>query len=241
MSPAPERARAWMTEGTEVFDRSLAAVGDEALQAPTALQGWTGRHLLAHVAANADALRNLVRWASTGQETPMYSSSAQRDADIEQGAGRPPAELREWYAESAAALQEDLAALTPEQWQHEVRTAQGRTVPATEVPWMRAREVMVHAVDLGAGTAFTDLPEGFLADLVDDVVAKRSATPDHPALSLRSGERRWQIGGQPGQGGPEVSGPLAGVAAYLTGRADERRADLTTQDGAPVPDLPRWL
>jgi maleylpyruvate isomerase len=219
MAPAPERSRAWMDQGTVILDRALAAADDATLLGPTRLEGWTGRHLLAHLAANADALRNLAAWARTGAETPMYSSMDQRNEDIEAGSTRPVSELREWYAASTAALAADLDALTEEQWQHPVRTAQGRTVAATEVPWMRAREVMVHAVDLGTGTEFADLPEGFLLDLVDDIGAKRANTP--------------------GDHAPEVSGPPAAVAAYLAGRSDG--AGLTTADGSPVPTLPRWL
>jgi maleylpyruvate isomerase len=54
-----------------------------------------------------------------------------------------------------------------------VRTAQGRTVPATETPWMRAREVCVHAVDLDAGLTFADLPDDFNRALREDIRAKR--------------------------------------------------------------------
>lgn len=219
MAPAPERSCAWMDQGTAILDRALSAADDTTLLGPTRLDGWTGRHLLAHLAANADALRNLVAWARTGVETPMYTSMDQRNADIETGALRPVGELRAWYAASAAALAADLDALTDEQWQHPVRTAQGRAVPATEVPWMRAREVMVHAVDLGTGTKFTDLPEGFVLDLIDDIRAKRAATP--------------------GDHAPEVTGPPAEVAAYLAGRSDG--TGLTAADGSPVPTLPRWL
>ena len=68
-----------------------------------------------------------------------------------------------------------MASLTDEQWEAEVVTAQGRTVPASETPWMRAREVMVHAVDLGTGIGFDDLPDGFLVALCDDIVGKRAA------------------------------------------------------------------
>lgn len=219
MAPSLERSRAWMDQGTVILDRALAAADDDTLLGPTRLEGWTGRHLLAHLAANADALRNLVTWARTGVETPMYSSSDQRNADIEVGSTRPVGELRQWYAASAADLFADLDALTEEQWQHPVRTAQGRTVAATEIPWMRAREVMVHAVDLGTGTEFADLPEEFLLDLVDDIRTKRAGTP--------------------GDQVPEVSGPPAQVAAYLAGRGDG--AGLTTPDGSAVPTLPRWL
>lgn len=245
MAPPLSRSLAWADQGTELFDRALASLSDEALAGPTRLEGWTGRHLLAHVAANAEALSNLVAWARTGVETPMYSSPEQRDADIEAGSARPAAELREWYAVSARTLRADLDALADGQWEHPVRTAQGRTVPATEVPWMRAREVMVHAVDLGTGLTFADLPEGFLHDLVDDIVTKRTAAAaagEHPALWLHdeSGERTWRIGEPDGSpGAPEVRGTAAQLAAYLAGRAQPTPP--TTVDGAPAPTLPRWL
>lgn len=237
MAPPLSRSLAWADQGTEIFDRALASLSDEQLSGPTLLEGWTGRHLLAHVAANAEALGNLVAWARTGQETPMYSSPEQRNADIETGSARPAGELREWYAASARTLRADLDALTDEQWEHPVRTAQGRTVAATEVPWMRAREVMVHAVDLGTGVSFADLPEGFLHDLVDDIVAKRTAAAaagEHPALWLHdeAGERTWRIG-EPDDppASPEARGTAADLAAYLTGRGEVGSA----------PALPRWL
>lgn len=240
MAPPLDRSRAWMDEGTVIFDRALAAADDELLTGPTELAGWTGRHLLAHVAANADALRNLATWARTGRETPMYASPGQRDADIEAGSTRSVDDLRDWYAGSAAALRADVDALSREQWQHQVRTAQGRTVPAAEVPWLRAREVMVHAVDLGSGTTFADLPEGFLRDLLDDITVKRSGTADHPPLLLREadGPGAWSVA-HPSPDAPQVSGPLAELAAYLSGRSDG--STLATTDGTPSPALPRWL
>jgi maleylpyruvate isomerase len=127
-----------VAQGTAIFFGALATLPDDLLERPTALDGWSGRHLLAHVAANADALVNLAHWARTGEERPMYSSPAQRDADIEAGARRPAAELRAWAAQAAETLDARLAELDEQQWNHEVRTAQGRTVSAEEVPWMRA-------------------------------------------------------------------------------------------------------
>ena len=44
---------------------------------------------------------------------------------------------------------------------------------AAETPWMRSREVMVHAVDLATGLTFADLPEDFLAALRADITVKR--------------------------------------------------------------------
>ena len=228
----------WSREGTALFLAALARLADGELARPTSLEGWTGRHLTAHVAANADALRNLVHWARTGEETPMYSSTEQRGADIDAGAQRPAGELRDWARTSASALEEDFGSLDAGHWGREVRTAHGRTVPATEVPWMRAREVMVHAVDLRAGVRFADLPADFLAALVDDIVAKRSGEATGPALTLKSPDTgtTWSV---TGTGAPtEVTGSLADLTAYLSGRSPH---DVRDADGTPAPDLPRWL
>lgn len=227
---------AWMQEGTALFVTALESLDDAALRAPGTLPGWTAAHVVAHVAANADALVNLAHWARTGEETPMYSSPAQRDADIEAGARRAAHELREWVASSAHRLADALDALTAEQWARQVRTAQGRTVPATEIPWMRSREVMVHAVDLGGTVTPADLPVGFDAALLDDITAKRSSS-DGPALVLvpTDHEDRWVV---TGAGHPTiVRGPLAQLTAYLSGRP---ATDLQADHGH-VPTLPRWL
>ncbi|MGR6916773.1 maleylpyruvate isomerase family mycothiol-dependent enzyme [[Actinomadura] parvosata] len=225
----------WMAEGTGTFFDALARLPDDRLDRPTALTGWTGRHLLAHVAANADALLNLAHWASTGEERPMYTSFEQRDADIRTGAVRSPAELRSWAATSAGLLEKRLSGLDERQWARPVRTAQGRTVPATEIPWLRAREVMVHAVDLGAGVGFADLPPDFLAALVGDIAAKRSGAADGPALLLKATDHdgTWHVSGT-GDDPVTVTGTLAELAAYLSGRA-------TGPGGRPAPALPRWL
>lgn len=237
MAPAPDLTRAWLEEGTGLFLKALESLDDDALGAPGALPGWTGKHVLAHVAANADALGNLARWARTGEETPMYSSPEQRDADIEAGSRQPAIQLRHWVAASAARLSDSLDALTPGQRTHRVRTAQGRTVPATEIPWMRSREVMVHAVDLGGVVTFADLPTAFDAALLDDIAAKRSSGAAGHGLELAptDDERTWVVAGA---GDPTtVRGPLAELTAYLSGRpATGLRAD-----GGTVPTLPRWL
>jgi maleylpyruvate isomerase len=229
----PEQTLAWMHDGTRRLLADVAGLPDEALEAPTALPGWSRRYLLSHVAANADALRNLVHWARTGEERRMYASNEQRDADIAAGAARPADELRAWVSSSARALAADLDALTDDAWDAKVITAQGLTRSASEIPWMRDREVYIHAVDLAAGTTFTDLPDGFLTALVDDVTARRSAKGGGPALALAATDSgdSWEVAGR---GAPvPVSAPLAHLAAYLTGRP---------APGLPAaPVLPAWL
>jgi len=223
----------WSAQGSALFLGTLDTISDADLDAPTALPGWTRRHLVAHVASNAEAVGRLVGWARTGRETPMYTSPQQRAADIETGARRAAGELREWAHTSAAALAVAFAALPLSAWQAEVVTAQGRRVPATELPWLRAREVAVHCVDLNAGVTFADLSAGFCRALVDDVVAHRGGLGDGPALDLATGltatNPTWQVRGV---GAPTpVTLPVADLAAWLTGRIT--RTDL--------PELSRWL
>lgn len=196
---APEQARTtadarrWMAEGTSLLFAVVSGLGEEGFAAATLLPGWTRRHLVAHVAANADALGNLVRWAATGVETPMYASAEERAAGIAKGTTMSACALDSWLHTSAERLAEAIDRLTEEQWRREVRTAQGRLVPATEIPWMRAREVMVHAVDLDRGIGFADLPDAFLLALGHDIRGKRGDVPP-------------------------IEGPLPEVTAWLAGR-----------------------
>ena len=117
-----EATRSWAQLGTMLFVRA-ADLADAELDAPSALPGWTRKHLVAHVAANADALGNLVHWAATGRRTPMYSSPEERAAGIERGAAMPAAELTGWLRRSAEELTAATASLSDEQWRFPVVTA----------------------------------------------------------------------------------------------------------------------
>ncbi len=229
----PEQTLAWMADGTEKLLADLATLSDEALAEPTALPGWTRRYLVSHIAANAGALRNLVYWARTGEERRMYVSNEQRDADIAAGAQLPSAELRAWLESSAQALAADLDAMPEQAWDAKVITAQGLTRSASEIPWMRSREVYIHAIDLSAGTRWTDQPAGFLTALLDEVTARRSSKGGGPALAAAATDtgHTWEVAGA-GASVP-VSAPLADLAAYLTGRP--------APDLKAAPALPAWL
>jgi maleylpyruvate isomerase len=195
-------ARGWMERGTQVLLETAAAM-EQSYDVATALPGWTRKHLVAHVASNADALLGLVRWAATGVEAPMYHSPRERAATIERGTRLPPAELSDWLASSADRLAAAMDELTPRQWEAEVVTARGRTVPASELPWLRSREVWVHAVDLG-GVDFADLPGGFLSALICDIASQRGLSelpegPDHEVVGWLAG-RTHRLAGVPDLG-----------------------------------------
>jgi maleylpyruvate isomerase len=186
-------ARRWMQQGTKLLQSGVATLDESGFNEPSTLPDWTRKHLLAHVASNAEALGNLVRWAATGIETPMYASSDARADGIERGQDMSGPDLVGWLSSSAATLERAMKQLSTDQWSHPVVTAQGRTVPATEIPWLRAREVCVHAVDLDDGITFDNLPDDFLHALCQDIRNKRGDVP-------------------------VIDGPLAEQAAWLAGR-----------------------
>lgn len=234
----PEQAIEWVTDGTARLLSVSSRIADEALDEATLLPGWNRRYLLSHVANNALALRNLVYWARTGEERRMYSSSEQRAADIAAGAASPASVLRDLVVSTAVDLEADLESMPSGAWSAQVITAQGLTRYASEIPWMRAREVYVHAVDLDAGVSFADLPAPFLAALMDDITTRRSMVGTSPALTLTATDTgaAWQVKGSTDP--VSVDAPLATLTQWLSGRPV---TGLTTTDGAPLPPLPAWL
>ena len=238
MTPTIGQALPWAADGAAYLRGMLTRMGDEAFAKPSSLPNWTRAHVLTHVARNADALINLLTWARTGVPTPPYSSTEQRNADIEAGAKRSPAEIRADLVASSNRLAAAVRGMPEEAWSARV-DFRGRRILASDVLWLRAREVWIHAIDLDAGASFDDLPRPMLRELLTDVSATFSARKDVPRLLLAPSDesRTWNVGEGPDP--VEVRGPAAAVAAWLLGRSKGR--DLRTAEGARPPALPAWL
>ena len=132
------------------------------LRAPSQLPGWTRAHVLAHVARNADAMRNVLVGVRTGQDRPGYASAEAREAGIEQDAGRPGRELTADLADSAMALRTMARRLPGDGWQVLVRMLDpGARFPAAQLLTRRLVEVELHHSDLGAGYGPADWPAAF--------------------------------------------------------------------------------
>lgn len=238
-------AHQWTDLGTRLFGQQISALSESSAQEPSALPGWTRKELVAHLCGNAEALGRLVHWASTGDPTLMYASTDQRRADIEAGGKLSIRELLAWFGRSAADLATGMDALTPDQWATEVVTAQGRAVPATIIPWLRAREVLIHAVDLDTGLPFDDLPRGFLTALVTDIATKRnsggsdSTAPTLVVTSSGHGDSAVVIEIVEGEESTTVRGNLSDIASYLAGRTTT--GGLRVSPGQQLPQLSAWL
>ena len=221
----------WWEDGEKHLATAVGRMVDEDFDRPSLLPGWDRAHVLAHVANNADALINLLTWARTGVETPMYASQEARDAGIEETSKLPPDQLRAQVLAATQRLVGAVREMREPDWAAPVRTNRGREITAADVPWMRCCEVWVHSVDLDAGVTFADVPEDVQAALVDEVFRvwdRREVAPD---VVLFAGDREW------GTGSLAVAGPLPDVTAWVTGRSagDGLRAD------GPLPKLPAWL
>ena len=232
--PATDVLLGWVEQGQALVEEHVAALDDAAVAGPSRLPGWTRGHVVTHLARNADALVNLLTWARTGTPTPMYPSVEARNAGIEAGAARPIAEQRADLELTARRLMETARAMSPQDWRATVRSAQGRQIPASEIPWMRVREVWIHLADLDAGPGFEALPDAVARALVHDVarwmdgrVGTRIQLPDAT------------FGGIPGEPLVRVHGSPQALTEWLVGRS--RGETLEVEGGGAVPELPRWL
>lgn len=208
-----------MTTSAEALSRSLAGLTDQDVGAPSLLPGWTRGHVLTHLARNADGLGNLVSWARTGAETPMYPSRERRNADIEAGAGRSADDLVADLAEAEARLTAAMDDLDEDQWQARIRYGSAdREGPAYLIPWLRRVELEVHHVDLDLDYTKAHWPEDFVEALLGEVAEDYTDRGTDPGFVLvgNDDEGRWTVGA----GGPEISGPPPALLGWLLGRSD---------------------
>jgi maleylpyruvate isomerase len=241
-----------MNEASHSLDRLAAATGrllaaatalsDAQAREPSLLPGWTRGHVLSHIARNADGMVNLLNWARTGTETPMYASAESRSADIEAGAGRPAADLTADVRESAARFAAEAAAMPGDAWTVQVRALRGPGFPALWVLDRRLSEVEIHHVDLAAGYAPSDWPADFVADALHRVAGSFTGRDDAPCcLVWAEGAPHGYRIGPAGTASPPVvvRGQPAALLAWLLGRGSGAGLQVSGQaDGPPV--LPAW-
>jgi maleylpyruvate isomerase len=226
-----------MTEGHRYFMLRLAQIGDAELSEPSALPGWTGRHVLSHVGHNARALRRLAHWAATGEPTPMYATPTARASEIARDATRDPQQLRAFVQDEQRELADALEGLDDDQLAAEVVTAQGRHLPAAALPWLRARELWIHAVDLHRESDFSDFPPGLIDELIVEVLAWRRDVRGE-RLRVRATDRDRVPSIDEAAASEWIDGRAADLARWLTGRGSEH---IQTSGRSALPSLSAWL
>jgi maleylpyruvate isomerase len=237
---ADDPALAEVSAATDRLLETLRTLGDDDVRRPSRCAGWTRGHVATHVARNADGLVNLLTWARTGVETPMYADRAHRDADIEAGATRSSLDIETDVEASAERFLAACAEVPETALGAVVRLGSGREIPARDIPWTRWREVELHHVDLDAGYELSRTPAWGLARLLDETAAMFAARAAHggPGLEVElvatDHDGRWTVGEAPGV---TVRGTLPDLVGWVTGRADGSGLEA---HGGPLPHVPAW-
>lgn len=201
--------------------RTVDSLPDDTWRKPSLLPGWSVAHVVAHLALNGEGLAGALIGVVEGEPVTMYHSQAARNADIEELAAAPVAEVRDRLlasvtrlAAAVASVNGDLAAATIER-----TPGSGRTFAAGAVPWMRLREVEIHHADLGPDLGAdvdayspADWPEEFIVRLLDRNAGLRTGT-GFTATATDLG-RSWTFGTP----GPTVTGDGHTLAWWSTGR-----------------------
>lgn len=240
--PAAERAVSLLPlvrEATERLDLIVAGLDEHSIHQPSRLPGWSRAHVVTHLARNADALVNLMTWARTGVEHPMYASRADRDADIDEGAGRLAQILQEDLRAACDRFMVAATELPGRAWSATVTGRLQSVLPASDIPSMRLFETWVHLVDLDVGFTFADVPAHHLEQLVTGAAAAhadRAGWPRVRVVAELPGDRTttWVVGDPDADQVHEVTGPAHAVLAWLTGRGDGSGLH------GDAPALPAW-
>ncbi|WP_328606273.1 maleylpyruvate isomerase family mycothiol-dependent enzyme [Amycolatopsis sp. NBC_00345] len=209
----------------------IGALDEAAVRAPSALPGWSRAHLLTHLARNADGIVNLLTWADTGVEHPMYGPGTARDDDIEAGADRGAAEILADVVASGERLVDVASALPDRAWTAPVRARLGQRITGANALTLRLAETTVHLVDLDRGHDFaraTALLGPFVGDVIENMIGMYTGDLPSRLLVTTDGTRSWTMGD--GSGGT-VTGSPGDLLAWVSGRADGSALS------GPVPDL----
>ena len=178
-------------------------IPEAELRAPSLLPGWTRAHVLAHLARGADAMRNSLTGARSGQEQAAYASAQAREADIGRGAAMTAKDLMADLADSAMALRTIVKQLPDEAWQVRVRMPDSAPFPAAGLLTRRLAEVELHHCDLAVRYSPADWPAAFAAmELAEPMRSQRQHRLSYPRPAVAAGPRfpaRAPAAWKPGQ------------------------------------------
>jgi maleylpyruvate isomerase len=235
--PDPDGDAAAVHEATGLLIQTASVLPASAIAEPSLLAGWTRGHVLAHLARNADACTNLLTWARTGIETPMYPSAEIRDKDIEDGAGRPLTDQLDDLRISADRLAIAIEETPAQAWAAQVTMRSGRVIAAAEVPWRRLVEILFHHIDLGIGYTCDQLPPDFAARELASLIDGLSGHEGIAAVRLHDTEtgEKWDIGAAD-EPDLTVTGRRSALLGWVSGRSSG--GGLTVQPDLPLPALP---
>lgn len=231
--------RPLLDDATARLLASVDGLDDDGFAGPSALPGWSRAHVVAHLALNAEGLAAALTGVARDAEVPMYASAQARDGDIAELAAHPPGELRTRLGLAIRGFVGALGLVPPESWSTEIsRTPDDPpTFLASDVLGMRLREVEIHHVDLDRGYGRGAWSPEFGAHLVGAMagrVVRRDPATAPGGFTVRATDlgREWDFGA-----GPVVSGSVADLGWWLTGRGGADRLEVSE---GPMPTIRKW-
>jgi len=206
-----------MTEAGQRLVRTVDRFTGDDWAAPSLLPGWSRAHVVAHLALNGEALRDVLHGVVERNPVAMYASPEQRDTDIEELAAADHADLRGRLLAVLTTFQEAMVSLPESAWDGRFeRTPGGQELPLSALALMRVREIEIHHADLGVGYTADQWPTKFAEVVVDGMVKRLDPEPSFRVTPLDS-ERSWEVG-EIGERSAIVTGPVTQLAWWLTGR-----------------------
>lgn len=164
---------------------TASRLDDAALRRPSRLPGWSVGHVLTHLARNAEGHVRRLEGALRGEEVARYPGGAdQRDREIEEGSGRPAAEVVADLTGSTERLEDTWSRSERAGWPNTHLLADD-SWPTSASPRRRLREVEVHHVDLGLGYEATEWPDDFVGWELPRALERLPARLSGPAASQR--------------------------------------------------------
>jgi maleylpyruvate isomerase len=227
-----------VADATDALMATVESLPEGAQFDPSLCRGWTRGHVLTHLARNAEGLGNLVTWAVTKVETPMYASAQARNDAIEAGSRRSVAALRDDIRNASTWLGLGARALSPADDETALELRGGVPERASGLATRRLREVVYHHVDLQAGYAFADVPPDLVADFLGHEVARLRSDPAAPPMILRTAEGDEHVVGDIALAGDRTA-YLSGSRAALLGWLARGLTDGVECQGGPLPELPK--
>lgn len=224
-----------LSVSSHAFTRTVDALSDDQLSAPSLLPGWTRAHVVAHVALNGFALAAAIDGFVHDRPVPLYESDEQRDRDIDELSRAGSSELRERHLIATTQFVDAVALVHDAYWSgHVDRLPGGPAWPMMTVLPTRRRELEIHHVDLGTAYRQADWPADFVVELLDAVTLDQAPSGRFRVRATDLG-RGWSVGDA---GGPTVTGTGADVGWWLTGRGT---GEGLLSDAGKLPSLGPWV
>ncbi len=223
-------------EAGQRLTRTVDGLHADDWGADSLLPGWTRAHVVAHLALNGEALGDVLRGAVDHEQVPMYASQEARDTDIEKLSQAQAPVLRKRLLGSLTTFADAVRSVPDEVWGGRFeRTPGGPTFPLDAVPLMRVREIEIHHADLGLDYTADDWPLAFAEVVVGSMVRRLEPEPGFRVRPLDT-ERTWDVGAV-GDEAMVVTGPVAHLAWWLTGRTPSAQVSASSGD---LPTIGGW-